>query len=52
MTVVESDQLTAILSEAFQKYQERVIDSTINHWELYSAPDAFDDLLEDPKHVE
>lgn len=52
MTVVESDQLTAILSEAFQKYQKRIIDSTINHWELYSAPDAFDDLLEDPKHVE
>lgn len=52
MTVVESDKLTALLSEAFQKYQEHYINSVIDHWSTYSKPDAFDDLLEEPKHVE
>lgn len=52
MTVVESDKLTALLSEAFQKYQEHYMNSVIDHWSTYSKPDAFDDLLEEPKHVE
>lgn len=52
MTVVESDKLTALLSEAFQKYQEHYLNSVIDHWNTYSKPDAFDDLLEEPKHVE
>jgi hypothetical protein len=52
MTVVESDKLTALLSEAFQKYQEHYINSVIDHWNTYSKPDEFDDLLEEPKHVE
>lgn len=52
MTVVESDKLTALLSEAFQKYQEHYMNSVIDHWNTYSKPDAFDDLLEEPKHVE
>ena len=52
MTVVESDKLTALLSEAFQKYQEHYLNSVIDHWSTYSKPDAFDDLLEEPKHVE
>ena len=52
MTVVESDKLTALLSEAFQKYQEHSMRSTIEHWNTYSKPDAFDDLLEEPKHVD
>lgn len=52
MTVVESDKLTALLSEAFQKYQEHYINSVIDHWNTYSKPDTFDDLLEEPKHVE
>ena len=52
MTVVESDKLTALLSEAFQKYQEHYMHSVIEHWATYSKPDAFDDLLEEPKHVD
>ena len=52
MTVVESDKLTALLSEAFQKYHEHYLNSVIDHWNTYSKPDAFDDLLEEPKHVE
>ena len=52
MTIVESDKLTALLSEAFQKYQEHYMLSIIDHWNTYSKPDAFDDLLEEPKHVE
>lgn len=52
MTVVESDKLTALLSEAFQKYQEHYMHSIIEHWDTYSKPDAFDDLLEEPKHVD
>ena len=52
MTVVESDKLTALLSEAFQKYQEHYMHSIIEHWTTYSKPDAFDDLLEEPKHVD
>lgn len=52
MTVVESDKLTALLSEAFQKYQEHYMHSVIEHWDTYSKPDAFDDLLEEPKHVD
>lgn len=52
MTIVESDKLTALLSEAFQKYQEHYMFSVIDHWNTYSKPDAFDDLLEEPKHVE
>lgn len=52
MTVVESDKLTALLSEAFQKYQEHYMNSIIEHWNTYSKPDAFDDLLEEPKHVD
>jgi hypothetical protein len=51
MTVVESDKLTALLSEAFQKYQEHYMHSIIEHWDTYSHPNAFDDLLEEPKHV-
>jgi hypothetical protein len=52
MTVVESDKITSLLSDAFQKYQEHVIDSVTKHWEVYSKPDEFDDLLEEPTHVD
>lgn len=51
MTIVESDKLTALLSEAFQKYQEHYMLSIIDHWNTYSHPSAYDDLLEEPTHV-